>query len=49
MGGSAESISPLSPVDLIIDHSIMVDKFASNDTNPQDIGATCSKQTTESV
>lgn len=29
MGGNAESISPLSPVDLVIDHSVMVDKFAS--------------------
>ncbi len=31
MGGKAESISPLSPVDLVIDHSVMVDKFASPD------------------
>lgn len=31
MGGSAEKISPLSPVDLVIDHSIMVDKFATAD------------------
>lgn len=31
MGGHAEKISPLSPVDLVIDHSIMVDKFATND------------------
>ncbi|MCC5791597.1 MAG: aconitate hydratase AcnA [Legionellaceae bacterium] len=29
MGGKAEQISPLSPVDLVIDHSVMVDKFAS--------------------
>lgn len=31
MGGDAKKISPLSPVDLVIDHSVMVDKFASND------------------
>ena len=29
MGGSPERINPLSPVDLIIDHSIQVDEFAS--------------------
>ena len=32
MGGLAEKISPLSPVDLVIDHSIMVDKFATADS-----------------
>lgn len=32
MGGNAEKISPLSPVDLVIDHSIMVDKFATRDS-----------------
>lgn len=31
MGGDAKKISPLSPVDLVIDHSIMVDKFATLD------------------
>lgn len=31
MGGKAEAISPLSRVDLVIDHSVMVDKFASPD------------------
>ncbi|HHT7361938.1 TPA: aconitate hydratase AcnA [Legionella pneumophila] len=31
MGGNADKISPLSPVDLAIDHSVMVDKFASAD------------------
>lgn len=31
MGGDAKKISPLSPVDLVIDHSVMVDKFASPD------------------
>ncbi|KTD21115.1 aconitate hydratase AcnA [Legionella londiniensis] len=29
MGQSAEKISPLSPVDLVIDHSVMVDEFAT--------------------
>lgn len=32
MGGNAEKISPLSPVDLVIDHSVMVDKFGSSDS-----------------
>jgi aconitate hydratase len=32
LGGHAEKISPLSPVDLVIDHSIMVDKFATPDS-----------------
>jgi aconitate hydratase len=32
MGGNPEKISPLSPVDLVIDHSIMVDKFATSDS-----------------
>ncbi|QDP72809.1 aconitate hydratase AcnA [Legionella israelensis] len=31
MGGNPDKISPLSPVDLVIDHSVMVDKFASSD------------------
>lgn len=31
MGGNPEKISPLSPVDLVIDHSIMVDRFATKD------------------
>jgi len=31
MGGDPERINPLSPVDLIIDHSIQVDAFASPD------------------
>ena len=31
LGGHADSISPLSPVDLVIDHSIMVDKYATTD------------------
>ncbi|MDF1646306.1 MAG: aconitate hydratase AcnA [Legionellaceae bacterium] len=29
MGKNAEKISPLSPVDLVIDHSVMVDQFAN--------------------
>ena len=31
MGGDAKLINPLSPVDLVIDHSVMVDSFASPD------------------
>ena len=31
MGGDVNKISPLSPVDLVIDHSVMVDKFGSTD------------------
>lgn len=31
MGGDPEHINPLSPVDLVIDHSIQVDAFASPD------------------
>lgn len=31
LGGDAEKINPLSPVDLVIDHSIQVDAFAAND------------------
>lgn len=30
-GGDAQRINPLSPVDLVIDHSVMVDHFASPD------------------
>lgn len=32
MGGDAQKISPLSPVDLVIDHSVMVDKFGTKDS-----------------
>jgi aconitate hydratase len=32
MGGHPEKISPLTPVDLVIDHSVMVDKFATADS-----------------
>lgn len=31
LGGDPEKINPLSPVDLVIDHSVMVDHFASKD------------------
>lgn len=31
MGGDPEQINPLSPVDLVIDHSIQVDAFATTD------------------
>src|SRR3546814_1121309 len=32
MGGDAKQINPLSPVDLVIDHSVMVDSFGSEDS-----------------
>lgn len=32
MGGNPDKISPLSPVDLVIDHSVMVDKFGTADS-----------------
>lgn len=32
MGGDPDKISPLSPVDLVIDHSVMVDKFGTPDS-----------------
>ena len=32
MGQDPDRISPLSPVDLVIDHSVMVDKFATSDS-----------------
>ncbi|MFV9511232.1 aconitate hydratase AcnA [Tepidibacillus sp. LV47] len=31
VGGDPEKINPLVPVDLVIDHSVMVDKFGSDD------------------
>ena len=31
LGGDAQQINPLSPVDLVIDHSVMVDAYASPD------------------
>lgn len=32
MGANPDKISPLSPVDLVIDHSVMVDKFGTSDS-----------------
>lgn len=32
LGGNPDAISPLSPVDLVIDHSVMVDKFGTPDS-----------------
>lgn len=31
LGENVEKVNPLSPVDLVIDHSVMVDKYASDD------------------
>ena len=36
-GGDPQRINPLSPVDLVIDHSVMVDKFASPDAFEQNV------------
>src|SRR6185437_6583306 len=32
LGGDPKRINPLSPVDLVIDHSVMVDNFAHKDS-----------------
>ncbi|PZP87023.1 MAG: aconitate hydratase, partial [Azospirillum brasilense] len=37
MGGDAKKINPLSPVDLVIDHSVMVDKYASKDAFAENV------------
>ena len=29
LGGDAQKINPLSPVDLVIDHSVMIDEFGT--------------------
>jgi aconitate hydratase len=38
MGGDAKKINPLSPVDLVIDHSVMVDHFGTNKAFGQNVG-----------
>ena len=35
--GNPEQINPLSPVDLVIDHSVMVDRFASDEAFAQNV------------
>lgn len=37
LGGNAQQINPLSPVDLVIDHSVMVDAYASPDAMAKNI------------
>lgn len=37
LGGDAQQINPLSPVDLVIDHSVMVDAYASPDAMNKNI------------
>ena len=32
LGGDPQKINPLSPVDLVIDHSVMIDNFGTNDS-----------------
>ena len=36
-GGDPQKINPLSPVDLVIDHSVMVDKFATDGAFEQNV------------
>ena len=36
-GGDPQRINPLSPVDLVIDHSVMVDKYASHQAFAQNV------------
>lgn len=36
-GGNPQRINPLSPVDLVIDHSVMVDKFATSSAFEQNV------------
>ncbi|KII33470.1 aconitate hydratase [Pseudomonas fluorescens] len=36
-GGDPQRINPLSPVDLVIDHSVMVDKFATSNAFEQNV------------
>ncbi len=37
MGGKPEKINPLCPLDLVIDHSVMVDKFATSSSFQQNV------------
>ncbi len=37
LGGDAEKINPLSPVDLVIDHSVMVDNYGDNKSFEQNV------------
>ncbi len=37
LGGNAEKINPLSPVDLVIDHSVMVDHYATKDSFKENV------------
>jgi aconitate hydratase len=38
MGGDAKMINPLSPVDLVIDHSVMVDHFGDKKAFAENVG-----------
>ncbi len=37
LGGNAEKINPLSPVDLVIDHSVMVDNYGTPDAYSKNV------------
>ena len=37
IGGNVKKINPLTPVDLVVDHSVMVDKFGTADAHKQNV------------
>ena len=39
LGGDAEQINPLNPVDLVIDHSVMIDEFGNPARLPDECGS----------
>ncbi|MBT4964824.1 MAG: aconitate hydratase AcnA, partial [Alphaproteobacteria bacterium] len=39
LGGDAKKINPLSPVDLVIDHSVMVDKYGTDTAFDENVAA----------
>ena len=45
LGGDPEKINPLSPVDLVIDHSVMVDSFGTAEAFARECQATSSSAT----
>ncbi|MBS1152154.1 MAG: aconitate hydratase, partial [Myxococcaceae bacterium] len=45
MGGNAEKINPLCPLDLVIDHSVMVDKFGTTESFQQNVNIEFTRNT----
>ena len=45
MGGNAEKINPLCQLDLVIDHSVMVDKFATAESFQQNVNIEFNRNT----